>query len=267
MPDQPGSTKVDLPNGTTGVEPRVITGGGGDHVEGGLSSALSVSKGCSRLRFGSAGDKGQSALQRSSGSQLLDGMLSQESGRLANMFLVSPAVAWFNDSGSGNAYATPETRLGRADGTIAMGIHLSTSIVRKYGSSLGPYATWIAMGVLAHEFGHIAQFKRVEAQGLRHTYKYPELHADFLAGAYLAQRALEAYQYNGTNLLPVLNLAMQQFFSIGDTAFNSPDHHGTGPERANAYQAGVRLQQQVMQSGGSIAFEDVFQRARAAAGY
>ena len=263
MPEEDGSTKVELPK--AGPKPALV--GGATGSGGTLQAALAASKGCSRIRFGTKEDTGTGPLRRTSGVPILDNMLAQESERLSAMFETRPGVAWFVDEGSGNAFATPEQFLGSADGTIAMGIRLSINMILRYGQGLGVYSSWIAMAVLAHEFGHITQFKRLESHRLRHTSKYPELHADFLAGAYMAQRALEAYRFNGTDLMPALNTAVHQFFTLGDTSFHSRDHHGTGTERARAFSGGVLLTQRVATSGGHIAFEEVFNVARQAAGY
>ena len=79
---------------------------------------------------------------------------------------------------------------------------------------------------MAHEFGHLAQYK----QGFRESGKRPELHADFMAGWYLSLRG----RYAWTNLMPTLKL----FYELGDYQFNSPTHHGTPDERLAAARAG-----------------------------
>jgi hypothetical protein len=120
-----------------------------------------------------------------------------------------------------NAYATPEIAnpLG-PDGTILFGQNMLSQQLGKDPTGASVVA------IMAHEFGHLAQFK----QGFREPGKRPELHADFMAGWYLSVRG----RYTWVNLMPTLKL----FFELGDYQFNSPSHHGTPQERLAAAQAG-----------------------------
>lgn len=246
-----GSTVINVPRTASGLAQR----------------AGSYQGGCSLLNGASASVLDKRRIQRSSGIPVLDGMLHQEAARLRAMFEVSPDVAWFDDRGSPNAFATTDTLIGSSPyGSILLGLELSSSILRKF-SQLNVMATWVAMSVLAHEFGHILQFDFLKkGSHARHESKYPELHADFLAGAYLTQRALEALRF-GTDLRGPIQAAMRQFYQIGDTDFNSPGHHGTSQERMAAFNGGVTYVMQLAQSGGYASAPQFFELARSRVGY
>jgi len=153
-------------------------------------------------------------------NQILDNFNQQEGVNLVSTFALSPRMFYLVDE-SPNAYATNEiaNSLG-PDGTILLGQNLLTQQLSKDPSGASVVA------IMAHEFGHLAQFK----QGFRETGKRPELHADFMAGWYLNLRG----RYAWTNLMPTLKV----FYEIGDYQFNSPGHHGTPQERLAAAQAG-----------------------------
>jgi len=86
----------------------------------------------------------------------------------------------------------------------------------------------------AHEFGHVHQFwssYRPALEALDRTAKPMELHADFLAGFYLADRKREHPDFD-------LQTVGAVFEQLGDTDFASPRHHGTSAERLAAITAG-----------------------------
>jgi predicted metalloprotease len=89
----------------------------------------------------------------------------------------------------------------------------------------------------AHEFGHIHQYwssYKDNLTALDRTAKPMELHADFLAGFYLADRKTEHPEFK-------LQTVGALFEQIGDTNFTSPRHHGTSAERIAAITAGFEL--------------------------
>jgi predicted metalloprotease len=84
--------------------------------------------------------------------------------------------------------------------------------------------------VCSHEFGHILQFKyglieRVNAG--QTTVKRSELQADYFAGYFAGLRKKERPTYPAAVVAVTL-------FSVGDTAFTEPGHHGTPAERGAA---------------------------------
>ena len=89
-------------------------------------------------------------------------------------------------------------------------------------------------GILAHEKSHIFQFYWKFESMLRnvkgHPVKWFELHADYLAGAYMAWR--DSGRAKSARELS------RFFFDLGDRAVTSDDHHGTENERLSAYTYG-----------------------------
>lgn len=166
------------------------------------------------------GQSGQSGMFYPSGNVLVDGFYQQEGLNLVYTFGVSPRGFYFIDS-SPNAYAMPQVTnpLG-PDGTVVFGVNLTSQQLQKQPNG----STVIA--IMAHEFGHIMQFK----YGGVGAGKRAELHADFMAGWYLRMRGTYAW----TNLSSALRI----FYDLGDYAFNSPQHHGTPDERLAAAAAG-----------------------------
>jgi hypothetical protein len=80
--------------------------------------------------------------------------------------------------------------------------------------------------VIAHEFAHILQYK----SGLKTDGPWQmEPHADFMAGWLLAQSPTDKYYSDA---------AAEALFALGDTEFNSPDHHGQPELRAAMVRAG-----------------------------
>lgn len=88
--------------------------------------------------------------------------------------------------------------------------------------------------ILAHEYAHLYQHNRgwwhFLMEGAK-TKRALELHADYLAGFYLAQRHTRLPQYNP-------NIVMTRWFDLGDYSFSALEHHGTPEQRAAALTAG-----------------------------
>ncbi|MBV8186367.1 MAG: hypothetical protein JOY64_27840 [Alphaproteobacteria bacterium] len=191
---------------------------------------------CQRLGapFGvNAGAKGSYVkVARSSGDAETDRFLGVALGRLAETFHVSPGFAFYDDSASPNAVAVRETLVGNGPGSVLMGMHLFGQLmarVRDGGITV--------ISVCAHEFGHIYQMQAgyEEKLGeLDRTNRPFELHADFLAGYYLALRKAEHRELDLSAVGGVLH-------ALGDTAFNSREHHGTPQERVAALAAGFKF--------------------------
>ena len=83
--------------------------------------------------------------------------------------------------------------------------------------------------VLAHEFAHAMQ-RKFEISWIQQ--KYAELHADYLAGFYVGKKGV--IENNK------LNSFANEFYFLGDTDFDDPDHHGTSEERRCAFLEGYK---------------------------
>ena len=177
---------------------------------------------------GSAPD--DSAILKSSGDDNLDRILTAELIAQADFFGLKPGFLLYSGSNQ-NAFASSDVMLAGTQGTILYNIDFLK------GQLLS--TTWggtVVSGIIAHEFGHIYQFFSSYAQklqALHQTVKFEELHADFLSGFYMGRK----------HLASPINLQdyYDQFYELGDYAFDSKDHHGTKAERYFAIKAGYNL--------------------------
>lgn len=121
-----------------------------------------------------------------------------------------------------------------ADGTVAIGVELVSQINLRSVANLGPALS----AVIAHEAGHIIQFKYIKEQlsRLQHVTISAELHADFVCGYYAAFRKKREPRY------PAALQAMTQF-RYGDAGLVLVQH-GTPDQRGSAVYAGFLLGQQ-----------------------
>ncbi len=85
--------------------------------------------------------------------------------------------------------------------------------------------------ILAHEFAHALQHE-AHLFDLWNGGKKIELHADFLAGYYMGR--------NGLISKEKLTAFANEFYSVGDKEFDSPDPHGTPEERRCAFLEGFK---------------------------
>jgi hypothetical protein len=138
----------------------------------------------------------------------------------------------FFDEGSQdamNAFAT-ETNY------IFFGTHMFDAIK---SASPNNYATMIS-GIMAHEYGHIVQFNtyvntaylapKRQSVDVGSTIVLSELEADAFSGLYMyfklsSETEIQAY--------------FDMLEELGDTAFTSPDHHGTSEQRQAAAAYGI----------------------------
>jgi hypothetical protein len=156
-------------------------------------------------------------LYGTSGNAYIDAMTIRELTFMNSRYLVYPVLFFYDGD---NALSTKVRYSSNGpDGTIAFGFQLfNREIIRD--------ATGASISIIiAHEFGHIAQFK---FGGFRNmSNKRKELFADYLAGVYLRARG-------GLNIESVFSA----FESMGDSDFGSADHHGTSQERTDALRQG-----------------------------
>jgi hypothetical protein len=139
---------------------------------------------------------------------------------------------FYDDTGAKNALATLEIVGGHGmpHGTVLFGKNLFYDLLVKFKNKLAGEVA--LMAIAAHEWAHILQFQKNAGH---FTWKYPELHADFMSGWYMAHRWQQ--QFGMIDLRP----ALSQMWDMGDEQFRSPQHHGTKPERFNAFFQGAQL--------------------------
>jgi hypothetical protein len=180
--------------------------------------------------FGKAGAQriyghGDEPMVAHSGNRDFDIALAQMLASISTEFGVLPGFAYYDDSDGMNAYATPISRLSRADGTVLFGQRLlAEQLALKENPEIA------VTTVCAHEFGHIVQFKLKLTPRLlagQTTVKRTELHADFMAGYFAGLRKKRRPDF------PAQTFAMTME-SVGDSQFRRPQHHGTPTERAAA---------------------------------
>lgn len=137
-----------------------------------------------------------------------------------------------NSPAQRNAWAT-------SDGRILFGRYMLEYIVNSYGEL--PVA-----GVLAHEFGHIAQ----NTYGWQYSRpEYKELEADAFSGFYMAL----AKQWAWENIQSYYD----NVYATGDYAYNSPHHHGTPNERLNSAYLGVQVAVNALQNGTQYSYQEL----------
>jgi len=171
-------------------------------------------------------------LESGSGDRDFDRALAISLSKLCDIFGVLPGFAFFDDSdvgGRGNAFASRSQRLGRADGSVVFGKKLLHNLLQQEQGAAA------VIGVCAHEFGHIAQFKRRVRDNMvvDGKIKRLELHADYLAGYFAGRRKLEK------NDFPAAVIAHTQWVG-GDFNTWKPTHHGTPEERGQAVVEGFQ---------------------------
>lgn len=204
--------------------------------------------------FGSGADAGGPALYRSSGNPFWDQAFGREvEGSTKPIFGLSPDFCYYDDSGGPNAFATSAQLIGAGQGTVAFGMQLFNSLLGKFaGSSMYSMGDHAAVAVIAHEFGHIAQFAFGLPQVAVHL---RELHADFLSGWYMAVRAQQLQGWQVVNVQE----AAREMFDIGSFDFTNPGFHGTPQQRLTAFVGGL-------QSGGQ-SLQGAFMQGRTYVGF
>lgn len=169
---------------------------------------------------------------RSTGDPTTDRFLGRGLLRIATKFDVGPGFGFYDDHRSPNAFATPATVLPHSRGTVLMGMRLFSRNMTGDGDN-----GMTVIAICAHEFGHIYQLQSAYYDRLLRldkTARPIELHADFLAGYFLAGRKERHPQLD-------LQTVGAMFYRFGDIDFNSPQHHGTPQERLAAITAGYRF--------------------------
>jgi hypothetical protein len=168
--------------------------------------------------------------------------------KMSELFGVNVGVGYYDDPYDlPNAGASPDAVMAdivgnsrtfrgnsEADGTIGIGRHLVEQI-REQSASFGAALT----AIIAHEYGHILQFKYLASQLMKLDYNYKltaELHADFVCGYVAAFRKLEQPNY------PAVIQADTQF-RRGDDGSVRLIEHGTPDQRGECVLGGFLLGQ------------------------
>jgi hypothetical protein len=118
------------------------------------------------------------------------------------------------------------------EGTVAIGTKLLGKL-KEFDNQTAAIAA-----VCSHEFGHLLQFKYLDAEINKITLEEgsvvrAELFADFICGYYAGVRKLRQDDY------PAVIQALNQFRAGGRTF--GPQHHGTSQERGQAVTAGIQV--------------------------
>ena len=176
-----------------------------------------------------------------SGNHDFDMALAESLYDLSSTFGVVPGFAYYEDPSDGQAFANrDDKRLARESGTVLFGKRLLAKLLGEEDGDVK------VLGVCAHEFAHIVQFKKNLQPALMlpgDKVKLIELHADYLAGYYGAVRKKKNKNF------PAVQFAVLAH-SLGDFN-NSPEHHGTPRERDNAIQEGFSAYHD-----GNLSFDD-----------
>jgi hypothetical protein len=188
----------------------------------------SVVEGCTLLQANQGTTPPEERTLETSGDADLDRALGRALVHISQAFDVYPGFSFYDDYDAPNAIAAPFTLLEDTTGTVLFGINLLRTQLD------APDGDIAVLGICAHEFGHIVQFFSPYYRQLRKahaTVKLVELHADFLAGYFVARRRERFPDLR----LQGLGAAWE---AMGDVEYNDPKHHGTSEERLAAIEEG-----------------------------
>ena len=168
-----------------------------------------------------------------SGDREFDEALGRQLVKIANLFDVYPGFGYMHEVGGKNANASRESVMPDTRGTVLFGLNLLRETL-----GVGEGGDIAVLGVCAHEFAHILQFfSPVNYYGMllagQSTVKRLELHADYMSGYFISHLKRERPKI-------YLQTLGYRFKSLGDTAFNNPEHHGTPEERLRAIETGYK---------------------------
>jgi hypothetical protein len=162
------------------------------------------------------------------GIPFIDNAFVVEMNGLISRFGVRPAAYVLDEPGVENGFATRDRYNPRwVDGTVV----ITLALIQAELGITGQKNNFTMPAIMAHEFGHIYQFKR----NTHLPTKLLELQADYLAGWYMGNREGSS-QYG----IGAFKQDSQSFFEKGDYDFNSPTHHGTPEERGAAILQGYK---------------------------
>jgi hypothetical protein len=214
-------------------------GGDGNSPLSGSTSSAAVGFGCYSVGYQNFGPNNIGAgLLATSGNVIFDQRFGQEIGLQSAFWSGLPTTVYLFNEGPGtkNAVSLPQR-------FILVGINLVNDAIISTGSDL-PIA-----GVLAHEWGHQAQFTFGWMNAQTSTVRPTELEADAFSGYYMAM----AKGWAG----PQLNTYFNYLFLLGDYQFNDPGHHGTPNERVAAGTLGLSVANQALQTNNRMSYQQL----------
>lgn len=173
----------------------------------------------------------KSILLESSGNREFDQVLGHVLVEIAQDFDVYPEFYFFDDGGIQQARASNSKLDDRSDGTVLFGKTMLENALSLEGGDAAIIA------VCAHEYAHIAAFKRATLihEASRNKPRYVrELHADFISGYFMAKHS---------DRFPDINLsaAGTVWLGLGSKDPSRPGSHGTVEMRRKAINAGFFL--------------------------
>lgn len=164
------------------------------------------------------------AKAKTTGIADLDNVINNENTLLKAVFGVNIDLYVGGDYvNNENAMFAPGCNFVNCEGEIWLGLNLMSQLFKK------THGIERLKAIFAHEYAHALQ----KRWGFAGYGKYPELHADFLAGYYTGVK--------GAVSSDLLDAFVKEFYSQGDTYFFSAGHHGTGTERGCAFIEGYKI--------------------------
>ena len=235
LADWPGQDGSSDDGGTSGWPELPDRDVSSDDPSMGTNSRVSTVRfeGCNLLSTSRQGGISRSAFRTNSGfGARFDRAFYEEVGNLNRLTGLSPSFAFYNDGSSRNAFASStDVIYGRSPhGAIGLGVNLLGQFMKM--DTVNPsHNAAILEAVFVHEWAHIAQYAaRLRSSRVKHK----ELMADFMAGWYIGYGIARGKDWD-------VRPGMQGVYSMGDTNFNDPQHHGTPRERLAAYDAGINF--------------------------
>jgi hypothetical protein len=148
-----------------------------------------------------------------------------------------------------NAYAASADNFIPPYGPLPDKIVMGDGIMDAY-ASLG-YGDVAPQAILAHEYGHHIQFDlNLFGPNTAEATRRTELMADAYSAYFLSHARGAAMQWKRVKQF------LQVFFTIGDCAFNNPNHHGTPLQRMAAAEWGYSLANNTQKQGKILTAEE-----------
>lgn len=187
-------------------------------------------------------EPGFGIIQKTTGNLSLDNKINNEANLISQVFHVNPNLFIYQEEQGPNALASPQTTNPMSTGSVYLGVQLLRE--QLWNMNRGEIAV---AGIMAHEFAHIMQMKEYCSLSTFHK----ELHADFMAGYYMGRKSY----LTDVNIQGFAN----SLFSIGDTNFWSPSHHGTPSQRVNSMITGFNNKNESVDNAYAIGIDYVSQ--------
>jgi hypothetical protein len=199
----------------------VSSASGGNRIACSFGSDIELQKAINSM---SSMPPSNAAIPRSSVAKFNDALIDE----LRNILKVMGVNPGFQYADANNAYALPQTYIGNTKGTVLIGANLIGDLIKPDDGGIS------VAGVLAHECGHIFQYFSQYYDSLQgSTPVLLELHADSLAGYYLAKKLGTAPKR--------LEVMQRVLLKWGTYDSQGSSFHGTPGERNAALDKGFLL--------------------------